>query len=65
MQGRFDEAEPLYRRWLEIAETTLGPENPDVASGLENYVALLEQTGRIADAAKSDGRVDAIRAKTR
>ena len=29
--GRYAEAEPLYRRSLEIREKQLGPDHPDVA----------------------------------
>ncbi len=44
--GRYDEAEPLYKRSLAIREKALGPEHPDVAASLENYAALLRVTQR-------------------
>ncbi len=41
----------------------MGPEHPDVAQGLENYAALLRETGRGAEATKMEARAKAIRAK--
>ena len=35
-QGRYAEAEPLYRRSLAILEKALGPEHPDVGTALNN-----------------------------
>ena len=35
-QGRYAEAEPLYKRSLVIWEKALGPEHPDVATTLSN-----------------------------
>ena len=34
-QGRYAEAEPLYKRALAIQEKALGPDHPDVATGAE------------------------------
>ena len=62
-QGKYAEAEPLYKRSLAIWEKALGPEHPDVAQGLENYAALLRKTGRSAEASKMEARAKAIRAK--
>ena len=62
-QGRYSEAEPLYQRCLTILEKALGPEHPNVAQTLENYAALLRETGRTVDAAKMDERAQKIRAK--
>ncbi|CAM9138218.1 unnamed protein product, partial [Ectocarpus sp. 13 AM-2016] len=44
-QGKYEEAEPLYRRSLAIREKVLGPEHPDVAQSLNNRAALLETQG--------------------
>ncbi len=63
-QGRYAEAEPLYKRSLAIREGALGPEHPDVAQSLENYALLLRETGRSAEAAKLEARAEAIRAKS-
>ena len=48
-QGRYAEAETLFRRALAIREKALGPERPEVAKTLDNYAELLrkdEQGGR-------------------
>ena len=41
MQGKYDEAEPLFRRAIDIGEKTLGPEHPNLATGLNNLARLL------------------------
>ncbi len=51
------------KRALAIREEALGPENPHVAQSLENYAALLRETGRGAEAAKMEARAKAIRAR--
>ena len=51
-------------RALAIFEKALGPEHPSVATSLENYVVLLRETGRGAEAAKMESRARAIRAKS-
>ena len=38
-QGRYAEAEPLYKRSLKIREAKLGPDHPDVATSLNNWRA--------------------------
>ncbi len=60
-QGKYAEAEPLVKRALAIFENALGPEHPDVAASLENYAALLRETGRSAEAAKLEARAKAVR----
>ena len=35
-QGKYDDAEPLYKRALTIFEETLGPRHQDVAGNLNN-----------------------------
>ena len=45
-QGRYEEAEPLYRRALAIAEKALGPEHPNVVRIKENYAPLLSERDR-------------------
>ena len=49
-QGRFSEAEPLYRRDLAISEKTLGPNHPDVGMSLNNLASLYQAQGRYAEA---------------
>ena len=63
-QGKYAEAEPLYRRSLAIRETALGSEHPDVATTLESYAVLLREAGRTAEADGLEERARAIRAKT-
>lgn len=46
----YDAAEPLYRRALEIAEKSFGPEHPNVATVLNNLAGLLPDTNRFAEA---------------
>ena len=39
-QGRYADAEPLYKRSLAICEKALGPDHPDVATSLNNLAVL-------------------------
>ena len=49
-QGKYAEAEPLFRRALAISEKALGPEHPNVAKELNNLAALLQAQGKYAEA---------------
>ncbi len=49
-QGRYAEAEPLYKRALAIFEKALGPEHPDVAINLDNLAGLYHAQGKYAEA---------------
>jgi CHAT domain-containing protein/Tfp pilus assembly protein PilF len=49
-QGRYAEAEPLYRRSLQIWEARLGQDHPDVATCLNNLASLYDNQGRYAEA---------------
>ena len=40
-QGKYDDAEPLYKRALAIREKTLGLRHPHVAGSLNNLAGLL------------------------
>ena len=60
-QGRYDEAEPLYERALEIKEEVLGPDHPDTAQSLNNLAALHESQGRYDKAEPLLERALAIR----
>ena len=44
-------------------EETRGPDHPKVATSLENYAALLRETGREDKAEELEARAWAIRAK--
>lgn len=43
MQGRYSEAEPLYKRSQAIREKALRPDHPDVASSLDGQAVLLNE----------------------
>jgi tetratricopeptide (TPR) repeat protein/MinD-like ATPase involved in chromosome partitioning or flagellar assembly len=58
------EAEPLYRRALEIDEKSLGPDHPNVARGLNNLAALLRDTNRLTEAEPLYRRALAITEKS-
>tara|TARA_B100000029_G_scaffold487407_1_gene542921 strand:+ start:831 stop:1289 length:459 start_codon:yes stop_codon:yes gene_type:complete len=58
---RYEEAEPLYKRALSVAESRWSPNHPRIAHVLENYSLLLSQTGRVNEAALMAGRAAAIR----
>ncbi|MBI3666721.1 MAG: tetratricopeptide repeat protein [Acidobacteria bacterium] len=49
-QGKYAEAEPLYRRALATAEEGWGPQGPEVAKGLSDLGQLYLGQGRFADA---------------
>ena len=44
------DAEPLYRRVVEILEASYGSEHPNVATALNNLAQLLQATNRLAEA---------------
>src|SRR5579859_1006747 len=50
-RARYSEAEPMYRRALEICEEQLGPHHPDTATSLNN-LAMLYQTQGMYEQAK-------------
>ncbi len=60
-QGKYTEVERLQRS-LAIREKALGPEHPDVATSMENYVFLLQEMDRNTEADKLKERARAIRA---
>lgn len=49
--GKLDEAEPLYRKAVEIGESVLGPDHPDLATWLNNLATLVRDRGDL-DAAE-------------
>ena len=61
--GRYSEAEPLYKRSLQIMERVLGPDHPNVATVLENYADLLQKMDREKEAAELEARAKSIRNK--
>ena len=64
-QGKYAEAEPLYKRSLAINEKALGPDHPHVATDLNNLASLYRETDREAEAEKLEKRAAAIKAKPR
>src|SRR5260370_19079872 len=50
MQIRFEGAEPLFRRGLEIIRRVKGPEHPEVATAFFRMGSLLFEAGRYSDA---------------
>jgi CHAT domain-containing protein len=49
-RGRYDEAEPLLRRALDIQEKTPGLEDSAIAVSLNSYAQVLQALGRFAEA---------------
>ena len=49
-EGRYGDAEPLYKRALATWKKALGPNHPDVAQSLNNLADLYSAQGRHADA---------------
>ncbi len=45
-QGKYDEAEPMYRETLELTEKALGKEHPDTFGSMNNLATLLESQGK-------------------
>jgi tetratricopeptide (TPR) repeat protein len=59
-EGRYADAEPLYQRAIAIFEQR--KDSGDLATALENYAALLDETGRSDDARQIEARARAARA---
>lgn len=49
-QGKYAEAEPLYKRSLVLTRRILGPDHPDVAANLNNLATLYHDEGRYSSA---------------
>ncbi|WP_417914681.1 tetratricopeptide repeat protein [Candidatus Electronema sp. JM] len=60
-QGRYAEAEPLYKRALAIREQKLGKDHPDVADTLNNLAWLYYRQARYAEAEPLSKRALEIR----
>jgi CHAT domain-containing protein/Tfp pilus assembly protein PilF len=63
-EGHYTEAEPLFKRVLEIDETEFGPDHAKIATDLENLADLYRVQGRAAEAGPLYDRSLAIREKT-
>ncbi|CAN0092693.1 unnamed protein product [Scytosiphon promiscuus] len=64
IQGKYDDAEPLYERSQAIREKMLGPEHPDIAQSLNNRAWLLERQCKHNEALPLFERAVSIRRKT-
>ena len=60
-EAKYGEAEPLYRRVLEIREQVLGANHPDVAQTLNSLGLVLQNEGSYDDAERIHKRALAIR----
>jgi len=49
-QGRYGEAEPLYKRCLQLREEILGPKHPDTLTSINNLALLYNSQGRYGEA---------------
>jgi hypothetical protein len=58
--GKFDKAEPVYLRTLQLLEKTYGPENERLVPTLNGYADALRKAGRADDAAKIETRAQSI-----
>lgn len=50
MQKKYDEALPLAQEALRIAESSFGPEHPNLVSSLQSLAAVYHAQGRFAEA---------------
>jgi tetratricopeptide (TPR) repeat protein len=64
-QGRYADAELLYKRALVSREKALGPDHPDVTTSLNNLASLYDGKGRYVDAEPLYKRSLAIRESAR
>jgi tetratricopeptide (TPR) repeat protein len=64
-QGRYGEAEPLFKRSLAIREKARGPDHPDVARSLSSLAELYRSQGRDDEAEPLLKRALEIRRKAR
>ncbi|CAN0605635.1 unnamed protein product, partial [Ectocarpus sp. 12 AP-2014] len=64
-QGKYDEADPLYLRAVDIGEKTSGPDHPDLATPLNNRAWLFNicSSGKYDEAEPLFERSLAIREK--
>lgn len=61
--GKYDKAEPLYLRTLQLLEKARGPEDASLTPVLNGYAEMLHKAGRAEDAAKLESRSQTIQFK--
>lgn len=61
--GKYDQAEALYKRSLEVWAKCVYPENADAAEALTNYAMLLRKMNRPAEAEPLEARASAMLTK--
>jgi tetratricopeptide (TPR) repeat protein len=62
-EGKYTEAEPLYKRALDTWTKSRYPEHPEFAKTLTNYVALLRKLDRPSEAQSLEAQASALLAK--
>jgi Tfp pilus assembly protein PilF len=62
-QGKYTEAEPLFKQSLAIYEKALGPEHPHVATVLRNMAECFKKTGKKKEAKRLEIRANIIETK--
>jgi tetratricopeptide (TPR) repeat protein len=62
-QGKYAEAEQIFKQAAEITERGFGPDAPELATCLERYARLLKKMERMAEAEEKWTRAGAIRAR--
>ena len=60
--GKYDRAEIVAKKALEVAEKNVGPDHPNVAQSLNNLADLYRSTKRDEEAEKLEQRAARIRA---
>ena len=63
--GKYSDAERLFKESLSLSEKAVGAEHPDVASALEEYATLLRKQSRIPEADQMGLRAREIRTRTK
>ena len=61
LQGNYDQAEPLYKRVIDIFDHAEYKDTPQMATTLENYALLLKRTDRLTEAKDILQKAGAIR----
>ncbi len=59
-QGRFAEAEPLYKQAMVVKDKVFGPLHKELIPVLDNYAKMLRAAGRSGEADKMEQKAKAI-----